>query len=87
MKYTKDDLPRERNEIREKDQLPYSAELVYKPPVLEGDILDETTELGKKAKELTTETQHAKSKSKVSKSKVKKIHRKADKAAVAKIQA
>ncbi len=93
MRYHKDDLPRERIEIREKDQLPYSAELIYRP--LDQSAIDSDEKLKEKyelAKKICEETQildlgldNAKNKSKTAPKKHKKVSPKLHKAAVAKV--
>lgn len=93
MRYHLQDPPREKIESIEKSPEHYYPKLVYKPPILEGEILDESTSLGKKyklAKEICKETKvinlNEKSTSKAPKKKSKKVSSKCNHTAVETVQ-
>lgn len=103
-KYYKEDPPRERvdqierhvsieRNYRDLFNKEHSAELVYKPPLQNEELLDENSALGKKykkAKELLKETKvldlNEKSKSKIPKRKSKKNNNKSNKATMESVQ-
>jgi hypothetical protein len=79
--------------ISEKKEEPYACELIYKPPHLDGDILDESTPLGKKykqAQELCKDIKvinlNEKDTRETPKRKPKKDHRKTNSSAVAQVE-